>query len=64
MKELEELFLKIIKILEENSNNFLTTKKYMDSQSKQVKPRYHLYGNKKVSLFGKKPKNVYIADVI
>jgi hypothetical protein len=56
--------LKIKKILEKYSNDFLQTDRYIDSKSKGNKPSFHLYGNKTVSLFGKKPKNTYIAGII
>jgi hypothetical protein len=64
MENLEEIFKEIKKILEKNSSDFLKTNKYIGSKSKQQKPSLHLYGNKEVSLFGKKPQPTYIAGVI
>ncbi|NVM34422.1 MAG: hypothetical protein HWN81_02425 [Candidatus Lokiarchaeota archaeon] len=64
METLENIFLKLKKILESQSNNLLVKKQYIGSQAKQQKPAYHLYGNKEVSLFGKKPQPTYIAGVI
>lgn len=39
-------------------------RQYIGSQAKQQKPAYHIYGNKEVSLFGKKPQPTYIAGTI
>jgi len=64
MENLETIFLELKKILENNSGTFLTKDQYIGSQAKQNKPAYHLYGNKEVSLFGKKPQPTYIAGVI
>lgn len=38
--------------------------KYIDSKAKDDKPGYHLYGDKEVSLFNKKPQKTYVAGVI
>ncbi len=64
MEKLENIFSRIKEILEIHSKDFLKTHQTLDSQAKQQKPGYHLYGNKEISLFGKKPKNTYIAGVI
>ncbi|MFX1419149.1 MAG: DUF1801 domain-containing protein [Promethearchaeota archaeon] len=64
MEKLENIFLELKKILENQSNNFLTKDQYIGSKAKQRKPAFHLYGNKEVSLFGKKPQATYIAGVI
>ncbi|MFW9819636.1 MAG: hypothetical protein ACFFE5_08510 [Candidatus Thorarchaeota archaeon] len=56
--------MEIKKILEKNSETFLVKDQYIGSKAKQQKPAYHLYGNKDVSLFGKKPQPTYIAGVI
>jgi len=64
MENLEEIFLNIKKILETHSGDFLIKDHYIGSQAKQQKPGYHLYGNKVISLFEKKPQNTYIAGVI
>jgi hypothetical protein len=64
MEKLENIFSELKKILEKNSGNFLIKDHYIGSQAKQQKPAYHLYGNKDVSLFGKKPQPTYIAGVI
>ncbi|MFX1354138.1 MAG: hypothetical protein ACFFGP_09280, partial [Promethearchaeota archaeon] len=64
MDDLEQIFQKIKKILEEHSVNLLAKDEYIGSQAKTKKPGYHLYGNKEVSLFGKKPQAIYIAGVI
>ena len=61
---LEEIFLEIKKVLEKNSSEFFQTEQCIGSQAKQQKPGFHLYGNKEVSLFGKKPQQTYIAGVI
>ena len=63
MDNLDKIFIEIKNILEKNSGNYFKTEKYIGSQAKQ-KPGFHLYGNKKVSLFGKKPQQTYIAGVI
>ena len=63
MVNLEEIFKGIKQILEKNSEDLFTTTIYIGSQAKQ-KPSFHLYGNKEVSLFGKKPQKTYIAGVI
>jgi len=63
MEILEEIFEKIKLILEKNSEGLFTTAQYIGSQAKQ-KPGFHLYGNKEVSLLGKKPQQTYIAGVI
>ncbi len=63
MEILDEVFKEIKKILEKNSEDFFKTAQYIGSQAKQ-KPGFHLYGNKEVSLFGKKPQQTYIAGVI
>ena len=64
MEKLESIFLKLKKILEHQSTNLLVKNQYIGSQAKQQKPAYHLYGNKEVSLFGKKPQPTYVAGVI
>lgn len=64
MEKLDNIFSKIKEILEEHSNNFLEAHQTLGFQAKQQKLGYHSYGNKEVSLFGKKPKNTYIAGVI
>lgn len=64
MENLENIFLELKTILEKNSGTFLIKDRYIGSQAKQEKPAYHLYGNKEVSLFGKKPQPTYIAGVI
>ena len=64
MENLENIFLKIKKILVSKSTNLLVKDKYIGSQAKQQKPAYHLYGNKEVRLFGKKPQPTYVAGVI
>ena len=64
MENLEVIFLKIKQVIEKHSSNFLIKHQYIGSQAKQKKPAYHLYGNKEVSLFGKKPQPTYIAGVI
>ena len=63
MENLDKIFFEIKNILERNSGNYFKTEKYLGSQATQ-KPGYHLYGNKEVSLFGKKPQQTYIAGVI
>lgn len=64
MEKLENIFSEIKKIIEKNSNNFVVKDQYIGSQAKQKKPGFHLYGDKEVSLFGKKPQPTYIAGVI
>jgi len=64
MSILEEIFLKIKKILEKHSNNFYTAVETIGSKAKIKKLGYHLYGNEEVSLFGKDPQKTYIAGVI
>ena len=64
MEKLENIFLEIKKILEKNSSNFLLKNQYIGSLAKQQKPAFHMYGNKEVSLFGKKTQPTYIAGVI
>ncbi|MFX1274732.1 MAG: hypothetical protein ACFFBP_22800 [Promethearchaeota archaeon] len=64
MENLEKIFSEIKEILEKHSETFLITDKYLGSQARTKKPEYHLYGNKQVSLFGKKPQNTYLAGVI
>jgi hypothetical protein len=64
MDDLEPIFQKIKRILEQHSENFLAKDEYIGSQAKTKKPGYHLYGDKEVSLFGKKPQVTYIAGVI
>ncbi|MFW9950053.1 MAG: hypothetical protein ACFFKA_08005 [Candidatus Thorarchaeota archaeon] len=63
MENLDEIFIEIKKILEKNSANLFKTTEYIGSQAKQ-KPGFHLYGNKEVSLFGKRSQKTYIAGVI
>jgi hypothetical protein len=64
MDDLEDVFLKIKSILSKYSSSFLSMDQYIGSKAKEKKPAYHLYGNKEVSLFGKKPQLTYIAGVI
>ncbi|MFX1329538.1 MAG: hypothetical protein ACFE91_15535 [Promethearchaeota archaeon] len=64
MEKLEKIFIELKNILEKNSGTFLIKDQYIGSQAKQQKPGYHLYGNKEVSLYGKKPQPTYIAGVI
>jgi len=64
MDKRNKLFLEIKKVLENNSENFSITEKYINSKAKIEKPQYHLYGNKEVSIFGKKPQKTYVAGVI
>lgn len=64
MEDLEEIFSEIKQILEKQSKDLFTAEQYIGSQAKQQKPSFHLYGNKEVSLFGKKPQKTYIAGVI
>ena len=64
MDNLDIIFLEIKEILEKQSENLFETQQYIGSQSKQEKPGFHLYGNKDVSLFGKKPQKTYVAGVI
>ncbi|MFW9826681.1 MAG: hypothetical protein ACFFEY_03565 [Candidatus Thorarchaeota archaeon] len=64
MNDLEDVFLKIKSILVKYSSSFLSKDKYIGSQAIEKKPAYHLYGSKKVSLFGKKSQPTYIAGVI
>lgn len=64
MKNLEDIFLELKKILEKHSSKFLIKDQYIGSQAKQKKPGYHLYGSKEVSLFRKKPQPTYIAGVV
>ncbi|MFX0040166.1 MAG: hypothetical protein ACFFCY_05065 [Promethearchaeota archaeon] len=64
MENLENIFLELKTILEKNSGTFLIKDRYIGSRATQEKPEYHLYGNKEVSLFGKKPQPTYIAGVI
>ncbi|UCC20143.1 MAG: hypothetical protein JSV62_02345 [Promethearchaeota archaeon] len=64
MEMLEKIFLELKKILQNQSSSFLAKDQYIGSKAKEQKPAYHLYGNKEVSLFGKKPQPTYIAGVI
>jgi len=64
MENLEDIFTAIKKILENHSSNYLAMDQTIGSQAKEIKPGYHLYGKKEVSLFGKKPKPTYIGGVI
>jgi len=64
MENLSDIFKEFKKILVKNSSDFFQSDQYIDSQAKLKKPGYHLYGNTKVSLFGKKPQKTYIAGVI
>jgi hypothetical protein len=64
MKNLNEIFLEIRKILEKHSEGFTVTEKYVDSKAEDNKPSFHLYGNKEVSLYNKKPQKTYIGGVI
>jgi len=64
MISLQNIFSELKRVLEKNSGNFLIKDRYIGSQVKQQKPAYHLYGNKEVSLFGKKPQPTYIAGII
>ena len=64
VEKLENIFIKMKEILENNSGNFLKTSETLGTQAKQKKPGFHLYGNKEISLFGKKPKKTYIAGTI
>ena len=63
MESLDAIFKKIKNVLENNSEDLFTTDRYIGSQATQ-KPGFHLYGNKEVRLFGKKPQQTYIAGVI
>ena len=64
MKNLNDIFKELKKLLINNSSDFFKTNQYIGSQAKLKKPGYHLYGNNLVSLFGKKPQKTYIAGVI
>ena len=64
MKNLNDIFKELKKLLINNSGDFFKTDQYIGSQAKLKKPGYHLYGNNAVSLFGKKPQKTYIAGVI
>lgn len=64
MENQDDIFKVIKKILEKRSSNYLAMEQTIGSHAKQKKPGYHLYGNKNVSIFGKKPKPTYIAGVI
>ncbi|MFX0005453.1 MAG: hypothetical protein ACFFAV_01870 [Candidatus Hermodarchaeota archaeon] len=64
MEQLENIFLETKKILEKNSETFLVKDQYIGSQAKQKKAGYHLYGSKRISIFGKKSQPTYIAGVI
>ncbi|MHA2104186.1 MAG: hypothetical protein ACW981_12225 [Candidatus Hodarchaeales archaeon] len=63
MKNLDEIFLGIKKVLEKRSEGLTATEKYIDSNTKD-KHSFHLYGNKEVSLYNKKPQKTYIGGVI
>ena len=64
MSNLDEIFIEIKKIIEAKSKGLFSTNNYIGSKAKERKPGYHIYGNKDVSLFGKKPQKTYIAGVI
>lgn len=64
MEKLNEIFKELKEILVNHSSDFFKSEQYIGSQRKVKKPGYHLYGNKEVSLFGKKPQRTYIGGVI
>jgi len=64
MENLDDLFSEIKLIIEKHSKGLITKTGTYNSQAKQKKPGYHLYGSKDVSLFGKKPQKTYIGGVI
>jgi hypothetical protein len=64
MADLEKIFQEIKEILQKNSQGFMETEKYLDSQAKTDKPGYHLYGKEEKSYYGKKPQQMYMAGVI
>lgn len=64
MDDLHDIFLKLKKIIESYSDEFLLEDHYLGSKAKNNKPASHLYSTKEVSLFGKKPQKTYIAGVI
>jgi hypothetical protein len=64
MEDLDKLFEDIKKTLEKHSEGLSAKSEIIGSQTKLLKPSYHLYGTKKVSLFNKKPQQTYIGGVI
>lgn len=64
MENLDEIYSKLKKILQNRAKSLLITDKYIGSQSTANKPGFHLYGNREVSLFGKKPQKTYVAGAI
>ena len=64
MENLNEIFIEIKKILENQSDGLTARKEVLGSSVKIKKPGFHLYGEEEVSLFGKKPQQTYVAGVI
>lgn len=63
MTSLQNIFSELKRVLEKNSESFLIKDHYIGSQAKEQKLACHLYGNKEVSLFRKKPQPTYIAGI-
>ncbi len=64
MENLDEIFIEIKKILENQSEGLIAREEVIGSKAKIKKPGYHLYVEEEVSLFGKKPQQTYVAGVI
>jgi len=64
MSDLDKIYQELKQALERHSENFLVKNHYIGSKAKSDKPAYHLYGKKEISLFGKPPRNTYVAGVI
>ena len=64
MPDLDGIFNQLKEILVKYNLSLISMDETINSQAKEKKNAYHLYGSLEVSLFGKKPQLTYIAGII
>ena len=64
MRDLINIFSKLKELLKKHSSGLDLREAVSDSQVKQKKEQFHLYGNKIISILGRKPQCTYVAGII
>lgn len=64
MADLQEVFEQIQQVLEKHEPGMERRDEYIGSQAKVKKPAFHLYGKDPVSVFDRKPEQIYLAGTI
>ncbi|MDA0733815.1 MAG: hypothetical protein O2909_04185 [Chloroflexi bacterium] len=64
MAGLQDVFNQLSQLLESHGPGMELRGEQIGSQAKVKKPGYHLYGKEAVSVFGRKPEQIYLAGTI